>query len=126
MLLGLLTQLTFQDLDEIAELHWVVIADVVDAVGSRTAAAGRLFAAPIPIGLGNPFHYPNHAFRHIVYVGEISPHSAIVIHVNRLALENGSRELEKRHVGTPPRSIDGKKAKTGTRQAVNVRVGVSH
>jgi hypothetical protein len=59
-------------------------------------------------------------------MGEIPAELALVVDVDGLALEDGAHELEQRHVGATPGTVDGEEAQARGGQAVEVGVGVGH
>ncbi len=101
--------------DERLELDRLVVADVVDRV---RRAAGRARAAAR--------EHAHDAFDDVVDVREVAPHPPVVEHVDRLAREDRLREQHRRHVGAPPRPVDGEEAQPGRRQREQVAVAVRH
>ena len=75
-------------------------------------------------GLGGLRGDAHDALDDVVDVGEVAGHLAAVEHVDRLAREDRLGELEQRHVGAAPRTVDGEEAKPGGRQAEEVAVGM--
>ena len=90
-----------QDGDIVGQSLGPVVADVVDAVGNR-ASAGR-----------RRVEDAEHRRDHIVDVGEVALHAAVVEERDRAALQDRPGEEEGGHVGAPPRAIDGEEAEPG-------------
>ena len=51
---------------------------------------------------------------------------AVVVEVDRVAVEDGAGEGEQRHVGAAPGAVHGEEAQAGRRDAEQVRVAVRH
>ena len=99
-------------MNEIYELHGVVVADVVDFIGGFGAAGVGMFTAPIRVALGRMVDDAYDSFDDVVDVGEISLHLAVVVDVDGAIFQNRFGKEKKRHVRASPGAVDGKKAQT--------------
>ena len=123
---GDLADRLFQDLNKIAELLRVVVADVVDLVRCRAARQIAVSLGPGRIGLGDFRRQAGDRSHDIIDIGEVALHLAMVEDLDRLAGQDVAGEGKIRHVRTAPGSIDGEKPQAGGRDAVEVAVGVGH
>src|SRR5262249_11969617 len=110
--LRLLTQASFQDGDEVQQLHRLMVSDVVELVRQHAG--------------GNRVEHADHAFYNIVDIREVALHVPVVVNVDGPVFKNGPGERKQRHVRTPPGTIHGEEAKSGGWQAVKVAVSVGH
>ncbi len=60
------------------------------------------------------------------YVGEVAGQIAVVVHVDRLSLQDSPGEFEHGHVDAAPRTVDGEEAQSGRGEMVKVSVAVRH
>ena len=58
-------------------------------------------------GAGNLLHDPHDAFDDVVDVGEVPLHASVVEDLDGVALQNGPREQEQRHVRPSPGTVHG-------------------
>jgi hypothetical protein len=72
-------------LDEFHQLHRLVVADVVHAVGCPAGGGVGAVLDEGRIGRGRPVEHAHHALGDVVDVGEVALHLAVVEHVDRLA-----------------------------------------
>ena len=68
----------------------------------------------------------DYRFDDVVDVGEVAFHVAVVVQVDRVAVQDGAGEGEQRHVGPAPGAVHGEEAQAGGRDAEQVRVAVRH
>ena len=108
-----------EDLDEVKEVFWVGVADVIDFVRREGEAvfAGLFFRRFI--------HDANDAFDDVVDVGEVAFAIAIVEDFDGLAFDELIGEAEVGHVGATGGAIDGEEAEAGGGDVVEFGVGVS-
>ena len=107
-----------EDLDEVEEVFWVGIADVVDFVGrERETVFADLF-------LGGFGHDTDDALDDVVDVGEVAFTVAIVEDFDGFAFDELVGEAEVSHVGTTGGTVDGEEAETGGGDVVEFGVGV--
>jgi hypothetical protein len=66
------------------------------------------------------------SFRHIVDIGEVALHPALVEELDRTALDDRAGEDEHRHIGPIPRTVDRKEPQAGTGNAVEMAIGMGH
>ena len=66
------------------------------------------------------------AFDNVVDVGEIPDHVSTVENLDGLSMGNRCREEHRRHVRTPPGTIDSEETQTRGRNPVELGIGVSH
>src|SRR3546814_15852411 len=96
----------FDRTDKFGKLFGAVIPDVVKPVRRRETT--RLLAVVV---FGRVIERQDDAVDDIVDEGEITKHVAVIIDVDRPALENRLGEFPDRHVGPPPRAINREEAK---------------
>ena len=107
-----------ENLDEVEEVFWVGVADVVDFVGRERKAvfAGFLF--------GGVCHDAEDAFDDVVDVGEVTLAVAVVEDFDFVAFDKLVGEAEICHVGAAGGTVDGEEAETGGGDVVEFGVGV--
>lgn len=98
----------------------MVIADVVDLVGRERET---IFAVLL---FGGMLHHAHNTFNNVVDVCEIAFALAVVENLDGLACPELIGETEVGHVRAACRAIDGKEAKSRTRDVVKLAVGVGH
>ena len=103
-----------------------VIADVVDAPGREARRRIGRRAVPAGIGLRRTIDQPHDGLGHVVDIGEVALHVAVVEQADRLALQNRLREQPHRHVGPAPRPVHSEETQAGRRNAKQVRISVRH
>lgn len=107
-----------EDLDEVEEVFWVGIADIVDFVGwERETVFADLF-------LGGFGHDTDDAFDDVVDVGEVAFAITVVEDFDGFAFDELVGEAEVSHVGTTGGAVDGEEAETGGGDVVEFGVGV--
>ena len=126
MLRGSLSKRALQRLDEVQELHRIVVANVVQPIRGFTGPRRGLVGIPLRIAGSHFVAGPNHAFDDVVDVGEIAPHLPVVEHVNGTSFQNRFRKHEQRHVRTTPRAVHGEEPEPRRRQLIQMAVGVRH
>ena len=67
-----------------------------------------------------------YSFGNIIDEGEVATVVAVVENLDRFVVDNGIGKQKECHIGPAPGAVDGKKAKTGCRQIIEVTVGVRH
>src|SRR5690625_6465178 len=82
----LLSEFFFDGFDQVHELDWIVVADVVHAIGRFAAGGTGIIARPVWIGGSRAIDDAHNAFDNIVDIGEITAHVAVVEHLDGFAL----------------------------------------
>ena len=59
-------------------------------------------------------------------MGEVAPHLSLIVHGDRLAVQNAVDKAPHGHVGPAPAPIDGEEAQSGERNAEQMGVGFAH
>ena len=112
--------------NEVHQLHWLVVADVEDAVRCMAVSRAGLAVVIGRVGQWRTVQRVHDAGGNIVDKSEITYHLAVVEHLDRLSGQDGAGEHEQRHVGAAPRPVDREKAQPGGWQAKQVAVSVGH
>src|SRR5207248_11286347 len=66
----------------------------------------------------------HNASNNVVNVRKVAPHLTIIVQLDRLALDDRFGEEPSGHIGSAPRSIDGKEAQPSNRQPEKVRIAI--
>ena len=119
--LGRRLEMALEDGYEVTQLDRRVVADVVEAKGCIRPVRGAAVG-----GRRRQRQEPQHGFDHVVDVGEVAAHLAVIEQLDRSTGPDGFGEDEIRHVGAAPWAVDGEEAQTRRRQPVEVAVGVHH
>ena len=117
VLLSLFSQGPLDEFDQIKQLDRLMVSEIVNLVRGAIFSGG---------GCGRFLLDPEYPFDHVVDVGEITLHLAVVVNVDRTARQDGLRELEEGHVRPSPRSVNREKTKSRAGNLVQVAVGVGH
>ncbi len=120
------SQSLFYGRNVIKQLYRLVVADVVNAPGSGTAARVWRGATPLRIAGSWPIDDVDDAFDDVVDVGKGTTVPAVVVHLNWLAGEDGLGKLKKRHIRPAPWAIHREKAQASGGQTIEVAVSMSH
>lgn len=86
-------------LDIVEQAHWAAVADVIDLCGSLTA--------------GDDVDDAHEALDDVVDIGEVSQHIPVIEDFYGAVMQDGVDEEEGRHIGAPPRTVDGEEAQSG-------------
>ena len=78
------------------------------------------------MGRGRLVQAADHPLHHVVDVGEVTPHPALVEHPDRLTRQDRPGEQHRRHVRPAPGAVHREEAQARGRQAVEMAVGVGH
>src|SRR5919106_2720513 len=113
ILSGLFPQTILQDLNEMQQMHRLVVADVVEPVRRSAGAWIWAFAGPIWIRLCDRVEQADHTFDNIIDIGKISPVIAIIEYLDGLILKDTASKQEERHIGPAPGTVDRKKSEDG-------------
>ena len=108
-----------EDLNEVEEVFWAGIANVVDFVRWKRKA---VFASLFGWGFG---HDANDAFDDVVDVSEVALAVTVVEDFDGLALDELIGEAEVGHVGAAGGAVDGEETEAGGGDVVKFGVGVS-
>lgn len=112
-------KLLLKDRNEVKQVLWMVVADVVDFVG-------RYRESVLSVGtFGCMLHHAHHSLHNIVDVCEITLAVAVVEDLDLLSIYQFVGESEICHVGTSARAVDCEKpqARGGNVVKLGVRVG---
>lgn len=104
----------------------LVIADVIQTEGSLAGAGIRMIAVPVGGWTRHDVTRPLDTFGDIIDVSEIPLHVPFIEDVDGPAFEDGFREQEQRHVGSPPGSVNRKETQAGGGKTIEMAVGMSH
>ncbi|MNI56319.1 hypothetical protein D3C73_1113140 [compost metagenome] len=82
----------------------------------------------MPFRIGNRHHigYTQDPLNDIVDIGKVTAQLAIVVNIDWLTSQHGLGEFEQRHIGAPPRAIDGKETQASGRDTIQMRIGMRH
>src|SRR3990167_8231882 len=105
----------FDAADEVQQAHRRAVAHVEHAVRRRARAGHR--------GDG---HHLDHRVDHVVHIGEVAAHLAVVVDVDRLVGQDGAHELEDRHVEPAPGAVHREQPQRRGRDLVEVGGAVGH
>ena len=105
---------------EVKEVFGGVVADVIYLVrwDGQSVLAVLL--------LGGVLHDAHHSLHDVVDIGEVALAVAIVENLDGLAFHQLVGEAEVSHVGTAGGAIDGKEAKAGRGDVVELAIGMGH
>src|SRR5712691_571174 len=111
---------------DLGDLDRLAVADIVHVPGR--AAGGRIRGLPRPsrVRRRGLWHEPYDRFDHVVDIGEVPAHLAVVEQLDRPALHDGIREQPHGHVRPAPRPVNGEEPQAGRRQREQMRVGMRH
>jgi hypothetical protein len=123
---GLAAEGLFQGVDEVPQLHWPAVADVVQAVRRPAEGGVGVHRIPVRIGHGYVRQQAEHPLHYVVDVGEVAHHAALVEELDRFAAQDGPGEQEEGHVGPSPGAVDREKAQSGHRKLEEVGIAVRH
>ena len=87
----------------------------------RELSGGMKMRVSIARGLVDQLQYDT---RHIVNMGKVAPHPAMVKEPDRRPFHDRFGKQENRHIGPSPRPIDGKEPQAGHRKPVEMAVGM--
>src|SRR5580704_7498977 len=90
-----------------------MVSDVIDPCGN--AGAHGLFLRD-----------RQNAFDNVIDERKVAPHVSMIKNSNRLVRENRLNKQEGRHVGASPWAIDGKEAKAGGGDVIEMAVTMRH
>jgi len=113
-------ELFLEDRHEVEQIFRVVVADVVDLVRREGEA---VFAVLL---FGGVLHHAHDAFDDVIDECEVALAFAVVENLDGLAGFELVGEAEVGHVRAACGAVDGKEAKSGARDVVELAVGVCH
>src|SRR5215469_14307620 len=99
--------------DEFEELFWMVIAEIVDAVGDPVRPLRR-----------RAVMRRDRTGDDVVDIGEVARHPALVKDLDRLASQNRPCEQISRHIRAAPRTRTSKEPQSGSGKTVQVAVAL--
>ena len=126
VLFGFPAELLFEHLYKLQQLHRLVVADVINLIWRAACARIRGIAGPAGVGAGRLVHHPHDSLDNIINIRKVPLHLPKVEHIDRPAFEDRPREQKQGHIGTAPWTIDGKKAKAGSWNIIQVAVGMGY
>lgn len=115
LLLRRLAEGLLQDLDEVHELLWLIVADVVDLV----AVAELILLRRITEHMLN-------ARYNIIDIREIAVHVSVIVNLDRFSLADLVGEFEISHIRASERTVDREEAQARRRDAIEMTVRIRH
>ena len=108
-------QFLLQNRYHMHEVFRTIVADIVNPAPARR---------PRRASRGGLVDQSQYDARHVVDIGKVAPHPAMVKEPDRGALNDRLGEQEDRHIGPSPRPVDGKEPQARYRKAVEMAVGM--
>ena len=93
LFIGRYTERLFQCFDVVHQLHWVVVADIIDSPWGFAGGRIGVVSTPLWVGWRGPIEDTNHALYNIVNIGEVSTVLAVVEDLNLLSCEHCTGEF---------------------------------
>lgn len=113
-------QLFLENLYKVEQILRVAITDIVYLIRwhRQTVFSG--------LALGSTMYDALHTLYNIVDIGKVTLAVAIIEYLNVFSFYQLIGETEVSHIGSAGRSVNGKETKTGTRNVIELAVGMSH
>ncbi len=108
------------------QLNRFIVANVINPVGSSTGSGVWCVATPVRVRCCGLICDPHHTLDDVVDIGKVTAHLAVIEDINRLAGKNSFGKQEQGHVRTAPGTVNGEKTQPGTRQVVQMGIGMRH